>query len=169
MDIQDLGAIGEFVSSLVVLATLLYLSVQVRQTKLSVQSSSWKSGVQSIADVNTNIISDPGLAAIFQRGMADPDNLDSVEQLRLSLLLANLLHIFHCWYLDDQKGLVDKDAWESEQLSMITMLSQPGGERFWRQFGVPYTAGFRTYVDAKLEEYRGSEASRYKWDNSLSE
>ena len=33
MTIQDLGSIGEFVSSIVVLITLIYLAVQVRQTR----------------------------------------------------------------------------------------------------------------------------------------
>ena len=33
MSIQELGSIGEFVSSLAVLITLLYLAVQIRQTR----------------------------------------------------------------------------------------------------------------------------------------
>ena len=51
MDIQDLGAIGEFVSSIVVFITLIYLAVQIRHTRselsLSVQSR-WAQAVREM-------------------------------------------------------------------------------------------------------------------------
>ena len=39
MSIQDLGAIGEFLSSIVVLLTLIYLAVQTHQTRKATQAN----------------------------------------------------------------------------------------------------------------------------------
>ena len=168
MSITELGAVGELLSSIVVLATLIYLAAQVRQTKLTVQSSSWQGGIQSIMDINALLATDSDLLDIFLRGMANPDALDSTEQVRMSFVLANLFHTYHKWYRDHQKGLVDEEARRGEELSMLAMLSQPGGERWWRNFGIPYTPKFRSYVDSRLDKTNRSEASRFDWRDPLS-
>jgi len=169
MEIQTLGAIGEFVSSLVVVVTLIYLAIQLRQTKLTVQSSSWQNGVNSIIDGNFRLAEDEQLLEIFQRGMADPDALSSAEQLRLALVLASFLHIFHKWYLDNEKGLVDEHAWRGEKASMVGLLSTPGGTRWWREFQVPFTPEFRAYVDAQLRVAELDPEMRYRFDDPLAD
>ena len=164
---QVLGNLGEFLGSIVVLITLLYLAVQVRQTRLSVQSSSWQDGVNSIIEWNFRIAEAPELVDIFQRGMADPDALSSQEQLRLALMISSFLQQFHKWYLDNQKGLVEEKAWLGESQSMVAILSTPGGARYWEKFEVPFTPGFRAYVDERLREARTGAHFRYNFDNVL--
>jgi hypothetical protein len=166
---QVLGNVGEFVGSLVVLATVIYLAIQVRQTRLSVQSSSWQNGVNNIIDWNFRLAEDAELAEVFQRGLSDPDSLTSQEQLRLSLVLASFLQQFHKWYLDNEKGLVEEKAWLGEADSMINVLSMPGGERWWKEFRVPFTPEFRAYVDKRLHGAQGENGSIYRFDDSLSE
>lgn len=165
---QLLGNYGEFVSSLVVLATVIYLAIQVRQTRLSVQSSSWQNGVNNIIDWNFRLAEDPQLLEVFQRGMRDPDALNSQEQFQLSVLLASFLQQFHKWYLDDKQGLVDAEAWHGEADSMIAILSAPGGARWWKgRFKVPYTPDFRAYVDSRLREVELEGGYEYPFDEAL--
>ena len=171
MDLVDtaqlLGNFGEFLSSIVVLVTVIYLAVQVRQTRLAVQSSSWQEGVNNIIDWNFRIAEDTELLDIFQRGMPDPDALTSPEQLRLALILASFMQQFHKWYLDNEKGLVEEKAWLGEAASMVSVLSAPGGARWWSEFNVPFTPEFRTYVDGRLRDAQPSGRPRYRYDESL--
>jgi hypothetical protein len=166
---QLLGNFGEFVGSLVVLVTVIYLAIQVRQTRLSVQSSSWQNGVNRIIDWNFRLAEDVELLDVFQRGLSDPDRLTSQEQLRLSLVLASVLQQFHKWYLDNEKGLVEEAAWLGEADSMVAILSSPGGARWWRQFEVPFTPGFRAYVDGRLRDAQTAGHFRYRFDNALAD
>jgi|GEM_PF-762539 len=167
---QLLGNFGEFVSSIVVLATVIYLAIQVRQTRLSVQSSSWQNGVNNIIDWNFRLAEDAELLEVFQRGMSNPDTLTAQEQLRLAVVLASFLQQFHKWYLDNEKGLVEEKAWQGEADSMIALLSAPGGARWWRSgFKVPYTPEFRAYVDRRLNEAEIKEGFKYPFDEALAE
>ena len=174
MDVQAtaqlLGNFGEFVSSLVVLATVIYLAIQVRQTRLSVQSSSWQNGVNNIIDWNFRLAEDADLLEVFQRGLSDPDALDTQEQLRLAVVLASFLQQFHKWYLDNEKGLVDEKAWQGEADSMVAILSTPGATRWWRgPFKVPYTPEFRSYVDRRLAATEVSKTFQYPFEHALAE
>ena len=165
---EVLGNYGEFIGSLVVLVTVVYLAIQVRQTKLSVQASSWQSGVNCIIDWNFRLAEDAELLDIFQRGMSDPDALNSSEQLRLSMILASFLHQFHKWYLDNEKGLVEEKAWLGEAGSMINILSMPGGTRWWAEFQVPFTPEFRAYVDDQLNKVQRDGGYIFRVDDPLS-
>jgi len=166
---QVLGNLGEFIGSFVVLVTVIYLAIQVRHTRLSVQSSSWQNGINQIIDWNFRLAGDEALLEIFHRGMGDPDSLTSEEQLRLSMVLASFLHQFHKWYLDNEKGLVEEKAWLGEANSMITVLSTPGGSRWWKEFGIPFTPEFRAYVDERLSKVQQGGSLMFSVADSLSQ
>ena len=82
MSIQDLGSIGEFISSIAVLVTLLYLAVQVRQTRNATVASTMLANrmqFQSIMIANRDSL----IAPIIVK--ADKDEvLSDEEEYRLS-------------------------------------------------------------------------------------
>ena len=49
MSIMELGALGEFVGSILVLATLIYLVIQVRQNTKGINSASYVNAAQLFA------------------------------------------------------------------------------------------------------------------------
>ena len=84
MTIIELGALGEFVSSVAVLLTLVYLAVQVRQTKQTVQSSSHQTGIATMTQNNQSVYKDKELSNIIIKGLFD-DDLDPTEWFRFGL------------------------------------------------------------------------------------
>jgi hypothetical protein len=96
--VQDLGAIGEFISSIAVVLTLIYLAVQTRQTQKMVKAQtrqSWAEATElalmTAADSDyLPVIEQKLYAAGFPHNSAATKELDSVEYSRYHrYLIAN--------------------------------------------------------------------------------
>lgn len=160
MSIAELGALGEFIGSLVVLITLVYLAVQVRQTKLSVQSASHAQGAASMNQINIGIASDADFAQVVNRGLVDADSLDTIEWTRFGFFLTAMFHVFQQHFLDAGKGLGDPRVWQGEERAMQELLSVPGVDKWWTEFpSNPYSQEFRAHVEA----LRGTHTDDAQW------
>ena len=89
MTIQDWGAIGEIIGALAVVASLIYLAMQIRQNTrqiaLSLESiklAAFERNVESGNRAREFLISDPELTDLFLKGLADFRGLRSTERFR---------------------------------------------------------------------------------------
>ena len=114
--IQDFGAVGEFVSSFAVLATLLYLVFQNRQTQRIVRGQSHQAWADSTQYALLTVAESDYLIEIEVKLEAAgfPDNKTSVELLTPSehgryqrYLIANT-HRLHSHLYHYSQGLVDE-------------------------------------------------------------
>ncbi len=124
--IQDLGAVGEFVSSIAVLVTLIYLAVQTHQTQKLVRGQTRQAFADSTQfALLTNANSDylPAIAVKLEAaGFPDDpraiDVLDATEQLRYrNYLLGNThrirSHLYHVTMgLADRSLAPPRGTWE---------------------------------------------------------
>ena len=97
MSIQDWGAIGEIIGALAVVASLIYLAVQIRQNtrqiSLSLESTklaAFERNVESGNRTREILITDPDLADLFLRGVSGFVDLRSTEKFRCDMLFRNL-------------------------------------------------------------------------------
>ena len=86
MSIQDLGSIGEFLSAIAVLATLVYLSLQTRQARIAAEETAKFSGLQATHsmldlyfDWRRTLFSDPAHREIIAKAN-DGEELTSSER-----------------------------------------------------------------------------------------
>ncbi len=84
MDIIELGAIGELVGGVAVIASLLYVGLQVRQSNQINRAESVRSFVR---DYNTLLYKALDHSDIWRRGCVDFDGLSGEEQSKLHFLL----------------------------------------------------------------------------------
>ena len=157
MSIMELGALGEFVGSIAVLATLVYLAVQVNQTKRAVQSASLHTGIATMTQNSQTVFADHDLSEVIVRGFFD-ENLNSTEWFRFGLWLTSMFHVFQQYFLDSEKGLGDPRIWAGEQRAMKDLLSQPGVARWWTEMpGLPYSDAFTAHVNEILSSAEEAE------------
>ncbi len=76
MTVVELGALGEFVGAFAMVATLIYLAVQIRQNTQTVQAAAVDASVGRINEVRKSIYEDAELSRIYLEGNAEPDALD---------------------------------------------------------------------------------------------
>jgi hypothetical protein len=161
MSITELGSIGDFVGSLAVLVTLVYLAVQVGQTKKAFQSASLQNGIATMNQNQQNIAADPEYSEIVLRGFYEHEDLNPTQWFRFGLWLTAMFHVFQQHYLDADKGLGDPRIWAGEQRAMKDLLATPGVARWWREFiAIPYSDVFIDHVNTILASAEETERFR---------
>lgn len=66
LTLDDFGNLGEVVSAIAVVISLLYLGVQIRQSTRSVRSASFQELLNHIAEVNLRVGENPEIAELYR-------------------------------------------------------------------------------------------------------
>jgi len=97
MNWDAIGAIGEILGAITVVATLFYLSLQIRQNSASLNRANEFAQASSIHETNafysqvfSPVIQDPQMASIYYRALAG-EVLDDIEATRFTLFVNNYL------------------------------------------------------------------------------
>ena len=148
MTIQELGSIGEFVSSIVVLITLIYVAVQVRQTRNATVASTMQTNrvqFQSIMLANRDSLIAP---IIIKADNNEP--LTDEEEYRLSNHINLQWNLLFSEYVQLQIGYTA--AWApSDKLALERIFHRYGGRAaaWWDRTGKQiYPEQFVAYVES---------------------
>ena len=152
MSLEDLGNLGEFVGAIAVVASLIYLAVQVRQNTRSVRASTYQAVVSASADINAMIAQDETLARIFRLGLADVSELTDDERMRLDFFLGQWFNMFENLYLQREHGTIDAEFFDAKRDLILRWLSQPGLKKWWNNRSYMYARRFRDFVSENLRD-----------------
>ena len=147
LSIQDWGAIGEIFGGVAVVATLIYLSVQLKQTSAAIKISTAETGTTHNAAVWREIIANPGLACIILKGNENVESLDEEEYMRYMLAINMQLRFFEHQFLLNQQGALPDGFWTGMHGSIRDTIIPIGAKYAWNEQRHLYTPAFREYVD----------------------
>ncbi len=150
MGIMELGAIGELVGGVAVVASLLYVGLQVRQSNRQASQryeiEKNESSRQFARDTIPTFLAltDPALIGTFRRGLGDFDALTEDEKLQVDMWLSTLGS--RC-SLAGELG-VERDAYAYRVvLFFVSLIKTPGGSRFWGATRYRYATPFAQEVE----------------------
>ena len=98
MTLEDLARIGEFAGVIAVLVTLLYLTIQVRQSNRETRDQTAWRITESLNHFTTSITSDGAMADIWCRGNEDFESLSRIERERYVVLIAQWANVLIALY-----------------------------------------------------------------------
>ena len=157
MSISDLGSLGEFISSVVVVVTLIYLALQIRQNTHATRATSH----HAITDaLNLTLATNNGAAKIWHAGMHDRAALDEVQRDQYDALIRAYMHVCDTMYYQAQVGAGDHGLWKAEQRYLRVILSSNGGREWWQENYPSISADFRSSVDEIIQRHQSSESDR---------
>ena len=154
MNWEAIGAVGEVVGALGVIASLSYLAIQIRTTRLSDQRRALELQHLTYNDVRQSIFESEDLSRIFMDGLNDPDSLTDYERFRFMAISETMfMNAEAYWTLSQSQDVSD------ERLTILLeylsfYLTTPGGKAFWAH---PQSENllptFRTVIEN--QEYAG--------------
>jgi len=147
---QLLGNLGEFLGSIVVVATLIYLAIQVRQNTQSTRVETIheiSSGFNNIYDL---LASNRELTDIYHRGSFNYQALDETEKLRFTFVVVRMFRIEFEQFLQWREGAVDDDHWRSLSSIFEDAMQLPGFQEVWTRRKHHYTKDFQEVVDKQI-------------------
>lgn len=112
MSLEDLGNIGEFVAAVVVVVTLGYLAIQIRQNTHAVRVAAEASQQELGSDFRGRIIDNAEVASIYLRGLQDFDSLAEADQVRFRMLMFTAFMSHQYRFVHERHNLMDPELTE---------------------------------------------------------
>jgi hypothetical protein len=133
MSIEQLGSIGEFIASIAVVISLLYLARQMRQNTSQLSRNEMNATHEQVSYWRHAIVENADLAEIWHKGVND-EALTPVEETRLHFTLQELAWTLIQWRDRAATGAIDPIRADEAIEGMHTVVTS--SERFrkwWRE------------------------------------
>ncbi len=133
MNWEAIGAVGEILSAVAVLITLVYLAIQIRHARSAQQSEAVRSNRQERREFFTYLRDSPYMPAILAKVKRGEEITDD-EQIRLGS------HISALWGLLYSEWVQGRLGWQgsyrtSAEVNFHHALAQPGSIEWLNEFG----------------------------------
>ena len=110
MTLQDWGSIGELVGGVAVIASLVYVGLQVRQNTSAVRANSAQSFTDSINSVQLSVTSSGETAHAWLRFNEEPGSLTAIDRVILDTLALAAFQTYDSGLLQAKLGSLDSDT-----------------------------------------------------------
>ncbi len=147
MDIMELGAIGELVGGVAVIATLVYLAIQVRHGTRAARSAAYQAAVTSVAEFTRLVGSDPATAALFHNGLQDPSRLADDQRIQWAFLFTSAVRNFENLHYQHEIGSLDEAIWGPWAARIRGIFRTPGARAWWTEQRPAYSSAFQAFVE----------------------
>ncbi len=131
----DLGQAVTILANVGVLAGIVFLGIEIRDTNTQAQIATLIDVTDQFAGWKEFIAADGELSEIYARGMADFDQLSPLEHTRFDLMMKAALLRYSGAVLARDAGLLNPDFGELEgrvvEGELLHMLDQPGFRQWW--------------------------------------
>ena len=157
--IQALGSLGEFVSALAVVISLIYLAQQMSQNTTSVRAASFNSMVQNSIRLLEHAFRDSEFADFLHRAQTDPEKLTPSERVRWDSYMTAVYRHFGNLVYQYRVGALDQQMWESYERTLKDHLRIPSWGAWFQANRHVFSDSLQDHVDhvlAALEEERNA-------------
>ena len=158
MEIRDLGAVGEFVSSVAIVVTLIFLTIETRQARNATQQSNRQGRHQIRTNLNLAIASNPQLAEVFAKstrhldgetpGVENEFGLSGSEHIQLVVFVLSFFRHLEDQYFSD---LPESDRSGLESHARLLLNLSPYS-KVWERSKSGFDSRFQQYIDNLLRE-----------------
>lgn len=134
---QLLGNIGEFVGAIAVVATLAYLSVQIRQNSRVVEAATSNSVTRSRNELNMLLATHQEFSEVLLAGHQDYESLNREQRQRFNAYIFAMLNSHEDQYIHELKGFAAPGQWESARDFLTAFFSNENMKHWWKVRGAP--------------------------------
>lgn len=133
MQIQEWAAIGEIVGAIGIIATLIYLSIQIRQNTKSTETSTISAFMESYSSATRAWGASTELARVVRIGNTDFDSLNEDEKFQYFALIGQFFVNFESLFSLFESGVLDPRRWATIKADIAAFVHFSGGRVFWKQ------------------------------------
>lgn len=149
MNVQDYGAIGEIVGGVAVIATLIYLSVQLRQANVATHRNMYAQAATAISEFWLSLAKDYPLYEAFTAMLRDAEGLTRQEVHQGYLVMDAYLSLMESYFLHNSEygERLSQERWER---LLRRFFQTAGGQKYWVARRDSFHKEFSSYVDGIL-------------------
>ena len=151
MNWDAVGALGEWVGALAVLATLVYLAVQIKQNSQSTRANIELEASRQLAQFVSRISADSNLKRIYDE-IAESKPLSFEDERDYLWLVAEFFHSAEGVYIQHVKGFLSEDIWGEYERLLVGFLQSAEAQKWWENSHGPFSEPFRKCVNVILNK-----------------
>jgi len=155
MNWEAIGAIGEILGAVMVLATLLFLSNQIRQSNRIAQGQAMRDVVGQFNESMQRWADSTETIPIVQRGLSDYEGLTNAEKAHFAIRIAPMINQFDLMLRLHQSGQFPTDYLDDFASVCTSVITTPGGKQYWRESSATFSESTVRYLDRLISENRG--------------
>lgn len=129
MNWNKASAVGEILSSVAILATLVYLGIEIQQNAAATEAETRQSMLESDQQFLQQFVDKPELHLNWYK-----PELTDAEKTQLSYFLVTHFRMRESNWLQYSNGILDEATWRSYSMSIPAVLSSPRTRRWWTNF-----------------------------------
>ncbi len=149
MTFEELGGLGEFISAIAVVASLVYVASQLRQNTRSLRTASFQAVMQTASEHTRLFVKDAAVTGLYLRGIESYSALDPVEQQRFGFMMLNTVWSFEIALSLHEEGIYTDSRLQAQLGHLLSEITSPGGAEWWEENAARMDRKARDYIDAR--------------------
>ena len=150
MDWDALGAIGEVIGALAVVATLVYLAAQIRQNTKTVAANTFQSVSATASQTALQIAQSPDLVRVTVKLFQPDEELTIEEAMQAQLIFRAVFRNYENYYYQYSRGYFEEEVWGGYKKTMSEQLAVPFGQQWWKNHQAAFGISFVEFVNREL-------------------
>jgi hypothetical protein len=167
LDLETLANLGEFVSGVVVVVSLVVLAHQMRQNTLSLRTENYARALERLAAIQGRLSGDEVLAPVFARGVLNTQGLSPEERIRFTWAFYEMFGAFEFMFHQAKAGAMPDEVWTRWSDTLSWWISLPGVAAWWRSRPTPFSASFTAFVEGCLQAGPADPEAARRWARFL--
>lgn len=163
IDLQSLANLGEVIGAAAVVASLLYLALQVRQSSKAQRTENYAHALERVSAFQAVLSQDSDLSRIFAKGVSDTSALTGLEKVRFSWLLYEAFGSFEFMYHTYETDEIPEEVWKRWSQTVAWWLNFPGVQQWWMNRPVNFTESFTVFVESVIRDNPTDLKASQRW------
>ncbi len=160
MNLADLGNIGEFVASIGVVISLIYLAVQIRSQNNESKTAITNNLTQQWSALMRTVATDPRFADLWLVGIEDFTALSPGDRVRFACFLTQFAQITESLLNHHLEGKLNEGIWNGYEGRVKAILPNPGVIQWWAIRKDWFSPALQVYFDTVIDE----KSEAHSWD-----
>lgn len=162
MSLEQVGIVAEIVGAVAIIITLLYLSVQVKDSARASRSAAVTDATTAMQAFYQELGSNPATSKLFLDGLTKPDTLSREMQFQYLMMMHSCFLGFQMSFFLAHEGTLDVALRDSIGTAMHAVNHLPGIHLYWRQRKAYFQPEFREWVEGLLAREPVSDMDAYR-------
>jgi hypothetical protein len=148
VSLEQLSFLSQIVSALAVVASLVFVGIQLRHAIRAVRASTSQAHSANYYAINSSIINDGELARIWRESLADFDSQEADAKVRFVALASSIFRFYESSRAQWLRGQLDPEHWQMIERQAASFAAQPGIKSWWTLRRQWHSAEFQAWFDA---------------------
>jgi hypothetical protein len=152
MSLQEFASLGAAMSGVGVIASVIYVSIQILHNTRAVRASAFQQVVNSFAAISFDIAKDKNLVDLYLRAGRDFSSLNEVERAQYGLMLLSFLRRAENVFFQSEIHMLHTQHWFGIRDSIKAIITAPGAQTCWSEIKNRLNPEFRAFIDDLVAE-----------------